>query len=643
MVEPSDGPQQIGAPDPKLSSRAGSALRVGLLYLLFGAGWILLTDNLLPRMVDVTGPWQTYKGLLFVLLSAGVIYVLVRRELHARRLAERHREAYQRRYQALFEQNVAGVFRTTVDGEILDCNQALAELLGYERPEEVVGTDAATHYADPDQREVWIEELRDDRLVRNFELHLRRRDGSDVWALMNAGLIEEEETRGPLLAGTMVDVTEEKQLRDELEAYAYHDSLTGLPNRRYLKEEALAVLSKARRDGAVVALLYLDLNRFKRINDTLGHDAGDDLLFQVGRRLERHVREEDLAARIGGDEFAVLLNTIDDIEGARNAASRLHEKLSDPFFVAERSLHVDTSVGVAVYPDHGGTFADLLSHADQAMYQSFQGTASITVYQPTSGQRVRDQLAEEEDLRQALLNDQFELHYQPIYQIADHTVVGAEALMRWNHPELGLRRPGSFIPVAEMSGLIRELDLWAVKTALDTAERLATDGPLDWCAVNVSAQSLGHDDVLGRFQEWLEASELRPGSLVIEVTESTAMQDPRGATQVFRNLQDRGARVAIDDFGTGHSALAYLKNLPVDLVKLDMIFVRGIEAGQREDRLLRALIELGRTLEVVVVAEGVERERQYSRLAEHRCDLAQGSHLGQPVMLEELSRNLSRD
>lgn len=618
-----------------------SALRVGLYYLIFGAAWILVTDTLLPTLVEDTGQWQTYKGLVFVLASAGIIYLLVRRELSARRRAEGELQVSERRYRVMFEESVAGVFRSAMDGEILDANRAMAELLGFDKPEELIGADARSYYSDPKQREGWIAELRSESEIRNYELHLRRRDETSVWTLMNASLMESEEGAVPVLAGTMVDITEEKQLRDELEAYAYHDVLTGLPNRRYLQEKSNAVLSKARRDRSAVGFLYIDLDRFKRVNDTLGHEVGDEVLFHVGRRLQRHLREEDMAARIGGDELAVVLNTIDDREGAVRAAERLHEALDEPFYAGGHSIYVSPSFGVALYPEHGTTFSELLSNADQAMYQALEvKMGGVQVYEPTAKAVRRHEIAEESDLRAALREGQLELHYQPVRRIGHEGIVGAEALARWRHPEIGLRRPGSFIPIAEHSGLIRDIDLWAFATVLEELPDLTSDSSIEWLAVNVSALSLNHDETLGRLHEGLERSGFEPGSLIVEITESTAMQDPRTSIQIFQGLQERGARVAIDDFGTGHSALAYLKSLPVDLVKLDMIFVRGIEASEREDRLLKALIELGKTLEVEVVAEGVETEGQYERVAAHGCHLAQGNYLGRPISLKKLRSRL---
>lgn len=618
------------------TNRRHSPLRVGLYYLVFGAAWILVTDTLLPLLVQDPGQWQTYKGLVFVLASAAIIYWLVHRELAARRRAEEHRRASERRYQVMFEKSVAGFFRSAMDGEILDCNRELARLLGFEGADELIGTNARSYYPDAGEREAWIEELEAKGELRNYELRLRRRDGSEVWTLMNASLQEDVPSGRPVLAGTMVDITEEKRLRDELEAYAYHDTLTGLPNRRHLQAAAEGVLSKAHRGAEAVGVLYLDLDRFKRINDTLGHEVGDEVLLQFGRRMRRFLREEDTAARIGGDEFAVLLNTVDDEDGAERVAHRLHEALSEPFFAGGRSLTVSSSIGMAVYPEHGQTFAELLSNADQAMYRALEKQGGVTVYEPTTTYVRRDQIAEEEDLRVALRENQFELHYQPVFRLEDRTMVGAEGLARWRHPELGLRSPGVFIPIAEHTGLIRDLDLWAFRTAVERAEDLTGNGSLEWVSVNVSAQSLRNDEVVQQFYESLENSGLEPGSLVVEITESTAMEDPRAGIHLFREFQQRGARVAIDDFGTGHSALAYLKTLPTEIVKLDMIFIRGIETSEREDRLLHALVGLGKTLEVEVIAEGVETEGQFERLASHTCDLAQGYHLGRPMKWERL-------
>lgn len=626
------------APETDDRRRTGSALRIGVLYLLFGAAWILVTDTVLPGLVEDVRAWETYEGLLFVGFSAALVCGLVYRELSARSRTERELKESERRYRAMFEQNVAGAFRTTLDGEISDCNQALADLLGFDRPEELVGTSAGDHYADVAKREEWIAELREKGRVQNLELHLQRRDGTDVWTLMNAALVADEANEGPRVAGTMVDITQEKQLRDQLEAYAYHDSLTGLPNRRYLKEKATAALSKAHRDGEVVGLLYIDLDRFKRVNDTLGHDVGDQVLHEVGRRFQAHVREEDMAARIGGDEFAVLLNTVEDESGAMSAAHRLREGIGVPYFVGGRSLHLTVRVGIALFPDHGREFHELLSRADEAMLRAQEGNAEVAVHAPTEERRRhRDELADEEDLRRAIEQEHFVLHFQPVYRVAGRRLVGAEGLARWRHPGLGLRSPAEFIPIAERTGLIREIDRWAFRSVTEHAKRFAVDGPLEWLSMNASAQSLGHEGYLEEMIDTLEDSGLDGDTLMVEVTESQAMRTPQTSAALFRQLRDRGVRIGIDDFGTGHSALAYLKNLPIDLVKLDMIFVHGIEASEQEDRLLRALIELGKTLGVRVVAEGVESEGQFERLGEHGCHLAQGYWLGRPMPADELA------
>jgi diguanylate cyclase len=418
---------------------------------------------------------------------------------------------------------------------------------------------------------------------------------------------------------------------------ALHDGLTGLPNRTLLRDRTGQAIRQADRELVPAALLLIDLDRFKEVNDTLGHHYGDQLLIQVGERLQAVLREVDTVARLGGDEFAVLLPKIATAEGAVVVAKKLQAALEEPFTIDDLTLDVEASIGLALYPDHGNDPEELLQRADIAMYAAKDTHAELVLFDPKLDQHSPRRLALLGELRRAIENQQLVLHYQPIIDAQTSKVLGAEALVRWQHPEHGLLPPGEFIPLAERTGLITPLTHYVLKAALQQCRQWCQAGHELAVAVNVSARRLLDlsfpDEVAGLLATW----EVPARQLVVEITESTIMADPTHALEVLGRLDKMGVQVAIDDFGTGYSSLAHLKHLPVHELKIDRSFVSQMTSSASDAVIVRTTIDLGRNLGLRVVAEGVEDAITWQELDALGCNAIQGYYVSRPIPAEDLT------
>jgi diguanylate cyclase (GGDEF)-like protein len=417
---------------------------------------------------------------------------------------------------------------------------------------------------------------------------------------------------------------------------ALHDALTGLPNRTLLRDRITQVIHQADRELSPAALLLIDLDRFKEVNDTLGHHHGDQLLIQVGERLRGALREVDTVARLGGDEFAVLLPRIQTAEGAVAVAGKLQAAFDEPFRLDDLALDVETSIGVALYPEHGSDPDELLQRADIAMYVAKDNHAGFVLFEPSLDQHSPRRLALLGELRRAIDHQQLVLHYQPKVDAHTGQMLGVKALVRWQHPERGLIPPNDFIPLAERTGLISPLTHYVLDAALHQCHEWRQAGHELAIAVNVSARSLLDlgfpDQVAGLLARW----ELPARLLVVEITESTIMTDPTHALEILGQLNTMGVQIAIDDFGTGYSSMAHLKTLPVHELKVDRSFVSHMTSSASDAVIVHTTVDLGRNLGLRVVAEGVEDPQTLQELDALGCDAIQGYHISRPLPADDL-------
>ncbi|HEV7665102.1 MAG TPA: EAL domain-containing protein [Chloroflexota bacterium] len=433
------------------------------------------------------------------------------------------------------------------------------------------------------------------------------------------------------------DITERKQAQAALEHQAVHDALTGLPNRLLLQDRLSQAILSARRDETPLALLVMDLDRFKEVNDTLGHHYGDLLLRELGVRLRGLLGEADTAARLGGDEFAMLL-PMASAEEAEVAARRVLKALQEPFVVDGHPVEIGGSIGVAVFPDHGSDPGTLLRRADVAMYVAKRSQSEYSLYAPEHDQHSPDRLSLASELRVAIEQGQLELFYQPKADFASGRIYGVEALVRWRHPQRGLVAPDEFIPLAEQSGLVRALSRWVLNAALCQARAWADAGKSLSIAINLSMRDLQDPSLPEMIATALLQWGVPPALLAVEITESTLMADPAQAMEIVRAISAMGVRIAIDDFGTGYSSLAYLKRLAVNELKVDRSFVRHVVTDSHDVAIVRSTISLAHELGLEVVAEGIEDEPTWELLTRLGCDTAQGFFISKALPVAEFER-----
>jgi diguanylate cyclase (GGDEF)-like protein/PAS domain S-box-containing protein len=544
------------------------------------------------------------------------------------------RKANEARYRLLFERNLAGVYRTGADGRIIDCNDACARIFGYTSRDDLIAANANEFYFDDTERNRVVQLLRDQKQLSNVELRLRRRDGSTVWVLENVTLLE-----GEILEGTIIDITDRKHAQEQMEYQAYHDALTQLPNRLLFRDRITVALAHAKRNQRVSAVMFLDLDQFKLVNDTLGHSIGDRLLQVIGQRLVACVRAEDTVARMGGDEFTILLADLADRRGAAAVAQKVLEAVRHSVVIDEHELYVTTSVGIAIFPEDGEDAESLLKNADRAMYRAKEVGRDNYQFARASTDAVDSRLVFERRLRHALERGEFAVHYQPMIEIATGRVVGAEALLRWTSPEIGAVPPEEFIPIAEETLLIVPLGAWVLRTACAQMKQWHDAGHA-WLrvAVNLSPRQFQDRDLIATVEKILHETNFPAPFLDLEITEGTAMQNAELSLSILNRLKEMGIRISIDDFGTGYSSLSYLKRFPIDTVKIDQDFVRDLTSD--DAAIISAVISMARALNLRVIAEGVETEEQLAFLRRENCAEMQGFLYSEPLAPAEFEQVL---
>jgi diguanylate cyclase (GGDEF)-like protein/PAS domain S-box-containing protein len=491
-------------------------------------------------------------------------------------------------------------------------------------PDDRLALEAAMEVA----RESWRPFALDARLIRG--------DGSERW-VQHRGTFSYGDEAATRVIGTVLDITPRKRAEEHLAHQTNYDLLTDLPNRKLLADRLRQALLQAQHSGKMMAVLYVDLDRFKAIKDTLGHDVGDEFLRAVVPRLVEAVRDTDTVARLGGDEFVIVLSEIDTPEEAARAAERVVEALAKPYAIGGRELYSTASIGISVFPGDGDVPEDLIRNADAALYRAkVSGRGAFHFYTAATHARALDRLELEHQLRRALERDEFTLHYQPIVDRSERAVA-VEALLRWEHPDLGTIGPDRFIPLCEEVGLIVPIGRWVMQRASAQMRAWRSSGlrPLR-LALNVSARQVSDPHMLANVREALALLQGAPDLLELEITESILLADPGNARQTIAELKSLGVRISLDDFGTGYSALAYLKHFPVDTLKIDRAFVRDLPHDRGDAAIVAAVVALGHAMDITVVAEGVETPEQAELVRRLGCDALQGFHFSRPLPAQRL-------
>lgn len=552
----------------------------------------------------------------------------------ARALEERNNLAA-----AVFDNSGESVLIADTDKTILMVNQAFSRMTGY-APEEILGTSSRMLRSDRHDEGVYEDiaktALRDG--AWQGEIWRTRKNGEVYPAMVTVSVVRDKNGTFTHYVMQETDISAQKEFEQRISHLAYRDSLTGLPNRSLLRDRVEQSIAIAHREGGTMALLFIDLDHFKNINDSLGHAVGDRLLKEIAQRLANAIREMDTVGRLGGDEFLVLLPDA-DADAAAHVAQKLLEECARPVVIETHSLAVTPSVGIAMYPKDGANFDELLKTADTAMYRAKdEGRNGYRFYTPEMNQAVFQRMVLESSLRRAIENREFVLHYQPKFELLHHTLVGVEALIRWHQPEMGMVSPAQFIPVAEESGLIEAIGKWVLEEACRQIKAWRDEGlPPLRVAVNFSARQFAARNIRELVTETLKKTGLPGDGLEMEITESLLAQDMEYTLEVLLSLKKLGVYVAVDDFGTGYSSLSYLKRFPIDRLKIDQSFVRDLVTDGDDRAIATAVVTLGHSLGIRVIAEGVETAQQMEILRSMGCDEVQGYYLGRPIPADEMT------
>ena len=564
-------------------------------------------------------------------------FIAIKQDITERKRAEKEL----RLTQFSVEHASDNIFWSNSQGHFVYVNKAACDSLGYSR-EEILSLsvpDLNPRFRKGDDWSTFWEELKRRGSI-SFEGHNTSKQGRVFPVEVTANYLEFD---GEEYSFAFVrDITDRKVAEDRVQFLAYYDALTGLPNRTLLKDRLARALAGARRQKERVALLFLDLDKFKDVNDSLGHSVGDLLLQQVAERLKAWAREQDTVARLGGDEFLIMLTHVKNIHDVAVAAERLMNAMTSEFVVQGRPLRIGCSVGISIFPEHGQDAEDLFKNADTAMYDAKQnGRNNFRFFTEDMNAQVMERLRLENGLRLALDRKELFLMYQPQIDMANGKIVGLEALLRWHHPQLGLVPPDKFIRNAENSGLIVPIGEWVLRTACRQARKWQDEGlPAVSVAVNVSAVQFRQEDFCEVIRRVLDETSLAPRYLELELTESLLLSSADVMFSVFQELKAMGLKLAIDDFGTGYSSLSYLKKFPVSKLKIDRSFIRDVAVNPDDAAITTAIISMAKSLHLKVIAEGVENEEQMSFLRAHQCDEIQGYYFSKPLSPEQAADKL---
>lgn len=556
-------------------------------------------------------------------------------DITERREADEALREAERRYRSIFENAIEGIYQSTPDNGYLAVNPALARMYGYSSPQDLISTlKDIEHqvYVEPKRRIEFMQLMKKNGVVTNFESRIYKRDGEIIWISENARAVFSSAGELVFYEGTVEAITERKLHEAEIQFQATHDALTGLPNRTLLYDRMQQAVLHSERYSNITAIAFLDLDQFKFINDSLGHQVGDELLKITAQRLTSCLRESDTVARQGGDEFVLLLTSHPNEESITQTMQRVLHEVAQPWMANDLEFRITCSIGVTLCPDDGRDVETLLKNADSAMYKAKElGRNNFQYFAAEMNDTVTDRLALLNRLRQAIPKNEFILHYQPKIHLASGKIIGSEALIRWNSDE-GMVSPAAFIPLAEETGLIIQIGEWVLRTACrqNRTWQLAGHQPMP-VSVNLSPRQLARGDIVELVERILAETGMEAKYLELEITESVMATDVEKSFALLTRLRALGVKISLDDFGTGYSSLSYLKRFPVDTLKIDQSFVRDIATNPDSAAIIKAIISLGHNLNLTVLAEGIETEEHFQFLLKHGCNEGQGYLMSKPV------------
>ncbi len=596
-------------------------------------------------------PMQFNTALGFILLGfAAAVFFAQRMGLHMRRVSVINKKLKQEiaerklvqkslmvKHKAI-ETSINGISTSDLAGRLTYINRASLTMWGFAGEGEILGRHVSEFLESPEEAAGIIERILENGTYIG-EVKGKKKDGSLFDVQFCANVVRDEMELPLCIMISCLDITEKRMMEEAIKYQAYYDLVTELPNRMLFMDRLNLALAQAQRTRSMTAVLFLDLDRFKNINDTLGHKAGDQLLKEVAGRLKSCVRESDTVARIGGDEYTILLHHITQEEDAYRTARKLQARIREPYLIEGYQFHITVSIGISLYPGDGEQADTLFKSADVAMYYAKEtGRNNYQFYNSAMNTRTIERMAMESSLRQTLERGELIVRYQPQLCSRTRQIICAEALVRWQHPAWGLLSPKQFVPLAEETGLIMLLDEWVLRTACAQNRAWQEAGyPLLKVTVNISAGRFQQPDFVEMVSRILRDTCMRPEFLELEITESTAMQDVRHAVLNMTRLNDMGVSFSIDDFGTGYSSLSYLKKLPIQKLKIDRSFISGLTTDPDDQAIVKAVIAMSHSLKLEVVAEGVETEDQFAFLQGSGCDGIQGFLFGEAAGAEEFN------
>lgn len=630
------------------------ALRMALLYGALSLVWLGGCNHLLPLFIEDPARlafWSQMSGYGWLLFSVVMVFVARNRlpgSMNTDTQVPRQQEDHDRLRlaSAVFDSTREGVLVSNAGGQIIHVNRAFIEITGYQ-PEEVLGFNPSKFKSGRHGPEFYRQMYRSILSAGQWsgEIWNRRKSGEIYPQWQTIRGIKDDSGEFRHFVAVFSDLTAIKRSEQELTQLAHYDALTQLPNRLLFTDRTAQALASARSGKRGCALLLIDLDHFNNINDSLGHTVGDEVLKAVANRLKSLVDSEMTLARLGGDEFAVLVKNCQQMVQAAALAQQVIKAFKEPFLLAEQQLFITASIGISLFPGDALTAGQLLRNADSALFKAKRdGREGYALYteELTAHAQHRVELASE--LRGAIDRQELRLFYQPIHDLVTRRIKGVEALVRWQHPQRGMVSPGEFIPIAEQSGLIADIDAWVLNTACRQMQQwLASGVQLAFVAVNVSSRLFSHGDLDRQVARTLHETQLDPAFLELEITESAVMEDPEQAIEQMHRLRELGLSLAIDDFGTGYSSLLRLKRMPVQKLKIDQGFVAGLPGDDDDISIVRVIIALARSMGMRVLAEGVEQASQAAFLLENGCQLGQGYWFAKPMPAEQIDWSSAPD